>query len=129
MAIHQDIVINGTAKAVYDILTSSKKFTAMTGGRVAKISKDEGGAISMFGGDIRGRNVELVPGKRVIQAWRAGYWQQGVYSIVRFELVADGPKTKLAFDQTGYPADAETDLQSGWHKMYWEPMNKMLGSA
>jgi hypothetical protein len=68
MAIHQDIVINGTPKAVYDILMSSKKFTAMTAGRVAKISKDEGGAISMFGGDIRGRNVELVPGKRVVQA-------------------------------------------------------------
>ena len=129
MAIHQDVVINGTPKSVYDILTGSKKFAAMTGGRTAKISKDEGGAVSMFGGDIHGRNVELVPGKRVVQAWRAGYWKEGVYSIVRFELVADGTRTKLSFDQTGHPADAQPDLETGWHKMYWEPMNKMLGNA
>jgi activator of HSP90 ATPase len=129
MAIHQDIVINGTPKAVYDILTSSKKFATMTGGREAKISKDEGGAISMFGGAIQGRNVELIPGKRVVQAWRAGDWKQGTYSVVRFELVADGAKTKLSFDQSGHPADAQPHLESGWHKMYWEPMNAMLSSA
>jgi activator of HSP90 ATPase len=101
----------------------------MTGGREAKISKDEGGSISMFGGAIQGRNVELVSGKRVVQAWRAGDWKEGVYSIVRFELVADGAKTKLGFDQSGHPAEAEPHLVDGWHKMYWQPMNAMLSTA
>jgi hypothetical protein len=39
----------------------------------------------MFGGDISGRNVELVPGRRAVQAWRSNAWPEGVYSIVRFE--------------------------------------------
>ena len=126
MAIHQDVVINGTPKAVYDILLSAKKFKAMTGGRDAKISKDVGGLASLFGGAIQARNVELVPNKRVVQAWRATDWKEGVYSIVRFELTVDGTKTKLSFDQVGHPAEAEVHLDAGWHKMYWEPMNAML---
>jgi activator of HSP90 ATPase len=129
MSIHQNVVINGTPKAIYDILLSSKKFKAMTGGRAAKISKEAGGEISMFGGAIHGRNIELVPGKRVVQAWRSGDWKEGIYSIVCFELTADGTKTKLSFDQAGHPAEAQAHLESGWHKMYWEPMNTMLAEA
>jgi len=98
----------------------------MTGGRAADISKEVGGAVSMFGGDIRARNVELVKDRRVVQAWRSQAWPEGVYSIVRFELQPQGKGTKLSFDQAGHPEDAQKMLESGWHKMYWEPMNAML---
>jgi activator of HSP90 ATPase len=127
MGIHQDITINAKPDAVYAVLTSSEKFAAMTGGRAADISDKEGGAVSLFGGDILARNVELVPGKRVVQAWRSGAWPQGVYSIVRFELEASGEGTKLSFDQAGHPADAQQMLEGGWQQMYWGPMNAMLG--
>ena len=127
MGIHQEVTINARPAAVYDVLTSSDKFAAMTGGRAADISKDEGGKVSLFGGDIQARNVELSPGKRVVQAWRSGNWPEGVYSIVRFELEADGGGTKLTFDQAGHPADATQMLEGGWHQMYWNPMNAMFG--
>jgi activator of HSP90 ATPase len=127
MGIHQEVTINAKPSAVYDVLTSSEKFAAMTGGRAANISKEEGGKASMFGGDIQARNVELVPGKRVVQAWRSGNWPEGVYSVVRFELEANGGGTKLTFDQSGHPADAQQMLEGGWHQMYWNPMNAMLG--
>jgi activator of HSP90 ATPase len=127
MAIHQEVEIKGSPQAVYEILTDGKKFTEMTGGRAAKIAAEEGGAVSLFGGDIRARNVELVPGKRVVQAWRSHVWPEGVYSIVRFELQKNGGGTKLTFDQSGYPDGAHDMLSGGWPKMYWDPMNKMLG--
>ncbi|MGH6923995.1 MAG: SRPBCC domain-containing protein [Propylenella sp.] len=126
MAIHQEVDIKGSPQAVYDILTNSEKFAKMTGGRNAKISTEEGGPVSLFGGDIRARNVELVPAKRVVQAWRSHAWPEGVYSIVRFELAKSGGGTKLTFDQTGYPDEAHDMLNGGWPKMYWEPMNAML---
>ena len=129
MSIHQEVVIKGSPKAVYSILLSSKKFSEMTGGRKAKISKDEGGKASLFGGAIQARNIELVPGKRVVQAWRSADWPEGLYSMVRFELSADGVNTKLAFDQVGHPADATSHLEKGWHQMYWNPMNAMLKKA
>ena len=126
MHIHQDVTINAPARAVYDLLLDGKLFGEMTGGREAQISSEIGGASSLFGGAISALNVELVPGKRVVQAWRSNDWPEGVYSIVRFELTADGKATKLSFDQGGHPDAATEMLATGWHQMYWEPMAKML---
>ena len=100
MAIHQEVHINASPKGIYDLLLDSARFAAMTGGRAAHISTHEGGEVSMFGGDIEARNVELVPNRRIVQAWRSRAWPEGVYSIVRFELQADGKGTRLTFDQS-----------------------------
>ena len=126
MNIHQDVTIDASPAAVYGVLTNSTEFAKMTGGRAADISKEVGGAVSLFGGDIHARNIELVPGKRVVQAWRSQAWPEGVYSIVKFELAPEGKGTKLSFDQAGHPAEAQQMLEGGWSKMYWEPMNAML---
>jgi len=126
MNIHQEVTIDATPAAVYGVLTGSADFAKMTGGRAAEISKDVGGAVSLFGGDIRARNVELVPGKRVVQAWRSQAWPEGVHSIVKFELSPQGKGTKLTFDQAGHPDEARQMLEGGWSKMYWEPMNALL---
>ena len=126
MSIHQEVLIPASPEAVYKILTTSADFARMTGGRAASIGAGAGAAFSMFDGHIAGRHVELVPGKRIVQAWRSKDWPEGHYSIARFELSPDGAATKLLFDQTGHPADATEHLESGWAKMYWEPMKAML---
>ena len=41
----------------------------MTGAK-AKASKKVGAAFSAWDGYIVGKNVELVPGKRIVQSWR-----------------------------------------------------------
>jgi uncharacterized protein YndB with AHSA1/START domain len=126
VTIHQEVTIEATPAAVYGVLTTSNDFARMTGGRAADISKDVGGRVSLFGGDIEARNVELSPGKRVVQAWRSKAWPDGVYSIVKFELAPAGKGTKLVFDQAGHPEEAQALLEGGWAKMYWEPMQAML---
>ena len=129
MTIHQEVTIAATPAEVYGVLTSSADFTRMTGGREAKISAEVGGGVSLFGGDIRALNIELVPGRRVVQAWRSEAWPEGVYSVVRFELTPEGKATRLIFDQAGHPDEAESMLEGGWSQMYWQPMNAMLGGA
>jgi uncharacterized protein YndB with AHSA1/START domain len=126
VSIHQEVTIDASPAAVYGVLTTSDDFAKMTGGRAANIAKEAGGAVSLFGGDIEARNVELTPGKRVVQAWRSKAWPEGVYSIVRFELAPAGKGTKLTFDQAGHPKDAQPMLEGGWSKMYWEPMQALL---
>src|SRR5258706_444673 len=103
--IHQEIVINASPKRVYGALTDAKQFSTFTGGAPADISDDEGGAFTLFGGHIEGRNLELVPGQRLVQAWRAKSWQEGVYSIVKFELHEQEAGTRLVFDHSGFPDD------------------------
>jgi activator of HSP90 ATPase len=125
--IHQEVVFTATPKQVYEALTDARQFSQFTGGAPAEIGREVGGGISLFGGKIVGRNVELVPGRRVVQAWRAMNWEEGVYSIVRFELKAQGAETRLIFDQDGFPDGEREHLDGGWHKMYWEPMKQLLG--
>ncbi len=126
MSIHQEAAISGSPAAVYEILTSGKKFAQMTGGQSAEISKEAGGAFAMFGGDIEGRQIELVPGKRVVQAWRAKQWPEGLYSICRFELRPDASGTLVVLDQVNFPEEAREMLEGGWQQMYWAPMNAAL---
>jgi len=127
MSIHQEVVIPASPERVYAALTTSKQFAEVTGGAPADIATDEGGAFSMFGGMIHGRNIELVPRTRIVQAWRVKVWEPGVYSVVRFTLTADGAGTKVVLDHTGYPPENKDHLAAGWATNYWEPLKKHFG--
>jgi uncharacterized protein YndB with AHSA1/START domain len=136
-SIHQVAVFKASRKRVYEALTSTDQFdkviqlsgvmkTMHLGSTPTEISREVGGAFTLFGGYITGRHVELVPNERIVQAWRTGSWDPGVYSIAKFELVEQGPGTKIVFDHTGFPKGAAETLASGWKAHYWEPLEKLL---
>jgi len=122
--IHQEVQLTAAPGRIYEALTDATRFSEISGapasGRAA-----EGEPFSAFGGHITGRHVELVPEKRVVQAWRAKTWPDGLYSIVRFELAADGRGTKLVFDHDGFPADMKDHLSQGWQANYWEKLSAL----
>ena len=124
--IHQEVSFAAPPSRVYQALVDSGQFATWT---AAPASGDaaEGAAFSAFGGHVTGRHLELVPGVRVVQAWRAKTWPAGVHSIVRFELKADGHGTALVFDHAGFPADEKEHLAAGWKSMYWEKIAKHVG--
>jgi len=124
--IHQEVVIAAAPERVYRALTDGKQFSAMSGGAPAEISGEAGAAFSCFGGMVTGRNIELQAGKRIVQAWRAGNWEEGVYSLARFELKPKGAETLVVFDHTGFPEDGGEHLEAGWKSNYWEPLKKFL---
>jgi len=97
-------------------------------GLAAVIGKAEGDEVSMFGGTIVGRNIELVPATRIVQAWKPKYWAPGVYSLVKFEFVGVGEETKIVLDQTGFPPDKFDGLNTGWPKRYWKPLEAYLAA-
>jgi activator of HSP90 ATPase len=136
-SIHQEPVFKANWKLVYEALTDSKQFDKVIqlsgvvqsmhlGEKPAEISREVGGAFTLFGGYITGRQVEPVPGERIVQAWRTGGWAPGVYSIARFELVEQGSGIKIVFDHTGFPNGEAKVLASGWKAHYWEPIDKLL---
>ena len=130
-AIQQEIVFNASPKRVYDALLDSLQFSEFTGGAPAEISCDPGGAFSCFGGVITGRNIELLPHHRIVQAWRVAMWPEGLYSIVKFELRQQGSETRLIMDHVGFPEEMRAHLNGeeadgGWRRQYWEPLKKYL---
>jgi len=125
-SLHYEADYNASPQRIYDLLMDSKQFAAMTG-RPADIDPKEGGAVSMFGGLIVGRNVELVPNVRIVQAWRPTHWDAGIYSIVKFEFREAAPQTRLVLDHMGFPVAEADALDSGWKGHYLNPMAKFLG--
>jgi uncharacterized protein YndB with AHSA1/START domain len=138
-AIHQEIVFQASRKRVYAALTEAAQFERVVqlsdamktmmrpGAPPAQISTEAGGTFSTFGGIIVGRQIELVPDERIVQAWRPAHWKPGVYSIVKFELVESGTGTRLVLDHRGFPDGDGQGLLDGWNKNYWEPLAKYLG--
>jgi uncharacterized protein YndB with AHSA1/START domain len=136
-SIHQETVFKASRKRVYEALTDAKQFNKviqLSGviqsmhlpDKPAEISREVGGAFTLFGGYITGRHVELVPNERIVQAWRTGGWAPGVYSIAKFELAEEGSGTNILFDHTGFPKGEAESLASGWKAHYWEPLGKLL---
>jgi activator of HSP90 ATPase len=124
-ALHEDIDIKTRPQRIYEALLDAKQFAAFSGAP-AEIDPKAGGAFSMFGGQIVGRNIELVSNQRIVQAWRPSHWEPGVYSIVEFVLKPQGSGTLVALDHKGFPEGEFDHLESGWHAHYWEPLKKFL---
>lgn len=139
--IHQEVSFKVNRKRVYEALTDAKQFDKVVqlsgavqsgmvpAGKPVEVSPDAGGAFSAFGGHITGRQVELVPNERIVQAWRAASWGPGQYSIARFQLIEQGSGTKLVFDHTGFPSDQRDHLAEGWKANYWEPLEKYFAQS
>lgn len=136
-AIHQEPVFQATRSRVYQALTDANQFEQVValsaaiksmGGRANPIElrPEPGSAFALFEGHIVGRQIELVPDRLVVQAWREVSWKPGEYSIVKFDLVDQGSGTRIIFDQRGFPAGAGEHLAIGWKENYWEPLTKYL---
>ena len=137
-AIHQEPVFKASRKRIYEALTDARQFdkviqlsAAVKSGMVkapqpAEINREAGGAFALFGGYISGRQIELIQSERIVQAWRVGSWEPGIYSIARFALVEQGTGTKIVFDHTGFPKGDGEHLAEGWTGNYWEPLEKFL---
>lgn len=137
-AIHQEVVFKASRKRIYEALTSAAEFEKVTrlggaiqsgmslGSKPTEISREEGGAFTLFRGHIVGRQIELVANERIVQAWRVVDWDRGQYSVARFELRDEGTVTKLVFDHTGFPKGLAEHLAMGWKGNYWEPLEKFL---
>lgn len=132
-SIRQVVSFNGTPQQVFDALTDPARFTKMMAfsmvpkAKPAVLSAAPGAAFSLFDDHITGRNIEVVAARRLVQAWRAGGWETGVYSIARFEITANAGKAVITFDHTGFPKGEGAHLAEGWNANYWAPLRKFLG--
>jgi uncharacterized protein YndB with AHSA1/START domain len=122
-SIKQEVVIAADTESVYEALMDSRTHRAFTGAP-ARVSKKVGGAATCYDGQLSAVNVELEPGKRIVQAWRAKNWKAGVWSVVAFNLKKRGKtKTTLTFTQYGVPDDKYADINKGWKSHYWSKLN------
>jgi uncharacterized protein YndB with AHSA1/START domain len=113
--------IPATPREVYDAWLSSKGHAAMTA-PPARGSARLGGTFNARDGYITAKNLKLVAGRRIVQAWRTtefGTADPDSQIDVLLETVPDG--TRLTLRHTNIP-DGHTTYDSGWRECYFEPM-------
>ena len=69
-SIHHEVMFKADPKHIYQAIMDAKQFIELTGGDPTVISSDVGGRFSFLGGVIEGRNLELIPDQRIVQALR-----------------------------------------------------------
>lgn len=127
--IKQRVKFNAPPAAVYELLADSKKCSAVTGKKVA-ISREVGGTFSVSGNEVSGINVDLVPGQRIVQAWRHRRFPEGIFSMAAVTLTptADGG-TELVLTHRGVPKELIPETELAWREQYWSKIKAYLAEA
>jgi activator of HSP90 ATPase len=121
MSIQQHVKLDASPAQVYQVLADSSALSALSG-KSGQPGRTAGAEFSAFDGNVVGRQIELVPGERLIQAWRFPVWEPGAYSIVRFTLTAEDGGTLLSLEQHGVPADWQEHVNTNWPTFYLRPL-------
>lgn len=124
--IKQKVRFKAPPKQVYELLADSRKRTAVTG-KKATLSTKTGGRFSTDAGRVTGVNVELAPGRRIVQAWRRSDFPEGVFSMATFNLTpTDDGGTELVLTHRGVPKDLIDETEQDWREDYWARMRAYL---
>jgi activator of HSP90 ATPase len=116
-------MIDANPAQVYAVLADAEALSALSGMSGA-VGRSAGEEFSAFDGHVVGRQIELVPGERIVQTWRFPQWEPGTYSIVRYTLAAEGEGTRLVIDQHGEPDDWHDHIDANWPTFYLTPLTK-----
>lgn len=124
----QKITVNALPVRVYDLLMDSKKHSDLTGSPCV-ISKTVGGDFTVYDGYAYGKNVELIPAKKIVQTWRAkeDKWPEDHFSEITFELTpAPDGHCQINFVHKDLPIAIAENFKQGWKDFYWKPLKKLF---
>ena len=121
--------VNASPKEVYDAWLDTKRHGEMTGS-TAFVTPGVGGKFSAWDGYIEGTNLELVPDKRIVQAWRSSDFPDGSPdSRVEITLVQADAGTKVTIKHTNIPDGQGPEFKDGWNEFYFQPMKAYFKKA
>lgn len=121
--IKQTYLINSSIEKVWQALVDPKIINEWGGGP-SKMSDKEGFEFSVWGGEIHGKNIKVIPNEKLVQDWKEKDWDN--FSKVTFILQKQGDKTKLDLLHEDIPDKKEEDIADGWKEYYIGPLKDLL---
>lgn len=114
--------IPGSPEEVYETWLDSRGHSEMTGAD-AIMSDQIGAEFSAWDGYISGRNLELVPGRRIVQSWRTSEFTDAHGdSVLTVTLQHTDDGTLLTLEHSNVPDEQRSYEEEGWQSNYFEPM-------
>ncbi len=101
---------------VYLALTNPLTISLWTGAE-AIMNTEPGSEFSLWDDSIVGRNIEFVPGSKIVQEWYFG--DQSEVSMVTIVLHPDKKGTSVELRHTNIPDEAFDDITAGWDADYF----------
>lgn len=116
-------MISSPPEAIYNAWLDSAAHSKMTGSP-ATVSDKVGGEFTAWDGYIQGTNLELDPGKRIVQSWRTLEFQDSeADSRVEITFESDNGGTKIVLFHSILPPHGG-QYEDGWEESYFQPMKK-----
>jgi uncharacterized protein YndB with AHSA1/START domain len=114
--------IPATPVEIFEAWLDSIGHSEMTGGE-ATMSDEVGAEVTAWDGYIGGRNLELVPGERIVQSWRTTeFADEDQDSIITVVLQEVDEGTLLTLEHRNVPDAHRSYEEGGWQSNYFEPM-------
>jgi len=103
----RDLTIEDTFKCsrpeLFQTFTDINMVRAFTQNSVSQYDCQQGGQFALFGDNITGSFLDIIPYERIDMLWRFKSWPKEHYSHVSLIFQDDTDQTKLTIQQTGVP--------------------------
>ncbi|MBI3342509.1 SRPBCC domain-containing protein [Candidatus Curtissbacteria bacterium] len=121
--INQTYTIKAPIEKVWKALVDPQEIDDWGGGP-AEMDGQAGTEFKLWGGDIWGKNLEVVPNEKLVQEWYGGDWPEP--SKATFTLKSADGATTVELVNENVPDREEKEIAIGWKKYYLGPMKEML---
>ncbi len=116
--------LHAAAKDIYDAWLDSEKHSAMTGEK-ATASRELGGAFNAWNGYISGKNLLLIPNKKIVQSWRSSEFpEDAADSVLSIQLIEAQGITEVDLEHKDIPPGQGLQYRAGWIDYYANPMQR-----
>jgi activator of HSP90 ATPase len=121
--IKQTYEMNATPEKVFEALVDSEIIQIWSGDE-AKMGADVGDSFTLWGGQMFGKNLEVVKNKKLVQEWNYDQWDAP--SRVTFTLKPKGKKTIVELLHEDVPEKSLKSIEEGWDQYYLGAMKDMF---
>jgi activator of HSP90 ATPase len=124
--LQQSVTLPAAASRLCEMYLDPKVHEAITGAPVT-ISPVPGSAFRAFDGMLSGTMLHVVPGRLVVQTWRAHHWScDDLDSILILTFRPDGDSGRIDLVHVNVADHDAEGVTEGWEKYYWAPWRKVL---
>jgi activator of HSP90 ATPase len=122
--IEQKVLFKGSsARELFDIFVNPKKHSEIHRGAEAKISSIAGKGFSLLNGNLKGKNLFIVPNRMIVQTWRGNVWKKDDLDSILTLVFTDTTKGAQIDLVHSFTPDQFIEL---WEQVYWQPIREFL---
>ncbi len=122
-SLHLTTVLPASVRLIYRAWLDSEDHAAFTGSP-AQVDPVVGGHFTAWDGYIQGKNLELEPYHRILQAWRTTNFPEGsADSLLEVLLEPVESGTLITLNHSEIPEGQGEDYRQGWEDYYFKPMS------